>query len=1252
MKQLYFSLLLLLFAQATQAQIVNIGDPNLKAAILNTGIDANNDGEIQLSEASTLTGLNTLFSPARTFEGIGHFTNLTNVRIGSSTNGTDAENIDLRALVNLETLALNGFSGDVNLSGLSNLRTLDASLQNPDRLDITGLTSLEEFSFWSGSANGPNYYVNHLVNLRKLDVDGRGLTWLDVGNLTLLEELFCYQNQLTELDLSNLTNLSRLSCGFNQLTTLDISNTDINGYYLGFGGNPITALNIHDGNTTYIGSLSDINLQTVCCDASELTNMQNLASSAGYTNVTFETDCPPTPTGITYYTIQGKNTLDANLNGCDAGDGFLDTVEYTISNGVHEVTVYTDKFGNYEFIGKAGTYTITPNIPNTSYYSFSPASVTVNLPADGTTVIHDFCVTPNGAPIVTSLPPQLKSDILAQTNVDTNGDGEIQITEAQSVVNLTIKSPIVKGLDDFINIEKLVCVPTNNGSISNSSYTLYLDVKPLVNLKELLVSGNRLGTLDVSQNVLLETLSCGGNLLNSLILTNNSNLTHLSCGNVGVSSNPISANLNRNSFKTLDLSNNPLLEYVYCSYASIESLILGSNSNLKELNCANSNLTTLDVTQLPNLERLDCGTYDRPFYYYQTFVTPNFSPNQLTSLDLSQNPNLWSLNCSGNLLNSLDTSAQAASLLYLYCNDNPLNSIDISQNTVLRLLACDATNLSTLDFSANTLLTTVSCSDNALTTIDISQNPNLIRLDCRDNQITQFFVKNGNSFTTTNFENSEYFYEFRYAGNPVEYICADDFELNQMPSSPSINVNTYCSFTPGGDYYTIQGVVRFDANGNGCDMNDDPYQYLNLTVTNSSNETSTITTSDEGSYSFYAAADDVYTITPVMENPTYFTVSPASITVDFPNDASPFTQNFCITPNGTHHDVDVILIPLNTARPGFDSNYKLVYKNKGNTTLSGAINLIFEDDFMDLVSVNPITDSQAVNLLHWNYTNLLPFESREIVFTMNLNTPTDPSFPLNADDILDFETTITPIVADETMDDNTFTLAQTVVNSFDPNDKNCLQGNEVTTELIGKYVDYMIRFENTGTANAINVVVKDEINTAMFDPASLIVTNASHSVMTRFTNANTVEFIFENINLPFDDANNDGYVTFKMKTLPTLMIDDTFENDAEIFFDYNFPIQTNNSITVIKDVLSQRDVTIATFEIYPNPVKDRFTIQTKEAIETIRMYDISGKFIQEEIITGTPNTIQITTANLATGTYFVKIETESGLVSVKKLVKG
>ena len=170
---------------------------------------------------------------------------------------------------------------------------------------------------------------------------------------------------------------------------------------------------------------------------------------------------------------------------------------------------------------------------------------------------------------------------------------------------------------------------------------------------------------------------------------------------------------------------------------------------------------------------------------------------------------------------------------------------------------------------------------------------------------------------------------------------------------------------------------------------------------------------------------------------------------------------------------------------------------------------------------------------------------------------------VNGGDILNYAANIVGLNTDETPDDNTFGLNQTVVNSFDPNDKTCLEGNTINPSMIGKYVHYKIRFENTGTFPAQNVVIKDLIDTTKFDLSTLQMTDASHNCFTRINNTNKVEFIFESINLPFDDANNDGYVVFKIKTKPTLTVNSTISNVANIYFDYNFPIVTNTATTTI-----------------------------------------------------------------------------------------
>ena len=68
------------------------------------------------------------------------------------------------------------------------------------------------------------------------------------------------------------------------------------------------------------------------------------------------------------------------------------------------------------------------------------------------------------------------------------------------------------------------------------------------------------------------------------------------------------------------------------------------------------------------------------------------------------------------------------------------------------------------------------------------------------------------------------------------------------------------------------------------------------------------------------------------------------------------------------NDLEVSLLPIDGARPGFNASYKLIYKNKGTTTQSGIIQLDFNEDELDFVEANPILDSQSSGALSWNYS--------------------------------------------------------------------------------------------------------------------------------------------------------------------------------------------------------------------------------------------------------------------------------------------
>ena len=622
-------------------------------------------------------------------------------------------------------------------------------------------------------------------------------------------------------------------------------------------------------------------------------------------------------------------------------------------------------------------------------------------------------------------------------------------------------------------------------------------------------------------------------------------------------------------------------------------------TNLKYLYCQNNYIRSLNVSGLPVLEYLDCGE------------------NELTSLNVVGLNNLIILNSSGNYTATLDASG-LHSLRNLTCSNSGINVLNVS----------GATNLQVLD-----------CSFNYIENLDLSSLINLTGLYCRNNQLKSLFLKNG--------KNESIYFD----SNPtLRFICADIQQIASIQSKVneysyySCTVNSYCSFTPGGTYYTIQGNNRLDINNNGCDINDVAYTTLKFNMTDGTNSGSFISNTI-GSYSIPVIAG-THTITPIIENPTYFNISPTTVNVTFPTQTSPFTQDFCVTANGVHTDLEVTLLPINAARPGFDAIYKLIYKNKGNTTQSGNVNLTFNDSVLDLVSANPVTTSQSLNNLTWAFTNLQPFQTREITFTLNVNSPMETP-AVNSGDILNYSATITSPAVDVLPNDNTFAYNQTVVNSYDPNDKTCLEGNTIPPSKVGEYVHYMIRFENNGTANAQNVVIKDMIDLAKFDINTLVPIKGSHDFVTNITAGNKVEFIFQNINLPFADATNDGFVAFKIKTKSTLVLGNTFSNSASIYFDYNFPIVTNTATTTIA-VLSKQDFEFTNFfTVYPNPVSDVLNITKKEAIEvtSINIYNTLGQLVL--VIPNAQNTNAVDVSSLTMGNYFIKINSDKGTSNTK-----
>ncbi len=140
----------------------------------------------------------------------------------------------------------------------------------------------------------------------------------------------------------------------------------------------------------------------------------------------------------------------------------------------------------------------------------------------------------------------------------------------------------------------------------------------------------------------------------------------------------------------------------------------------------------------------------------------------------------------------------------------------------------------------------------------------------------------------------------------------------------------------------------------------------------------------------------------------------------------------------------------------------------------------------------------------------------------------------------------------------------TIFSAFDPNDKlvaggNALEINE--TDIARKWLTYTIRFENTGNFSAKDVYILDELEENII-PDSFTLLETSDDVVVDFLpsgeNVSSIlRFSFNNIFLPFDDENNDGWVKFRVRVKEDIAENTLVENTAAIYFDQNPPIITN-----------------------------------------------------------------------------------------------
>lgn len=225
-------------------------------------------------------------------------------------------------------------------------------------------------------------------------------------------------------------------------------------------------------------------------------------------------------------------------------------------------------------------------------------------------------------------------------------------------------------------------------------------------------------------------------------------------------------------------------------------------------------------------------------------------------------------------------------------------------------------------------------------------------------------------------------------------------------------------------------------------------------------------------------------------------------------------------------------------------------------------------------------------------------------------------------------------------------------NSFDPNDKTATPAGVDVQHFItnnGK-MEYLIRFQNTGTAPAVNVIVLDTLDIGL-DLSTLAIVNASHPFVMNILPNRIIQFVFSDIMLPdsnADELHSHGFINYTIHQMPNLPVAIELHNTAGIYFDFNSPVLTNDAWHTIgiPSILSIPSLTTNisdALQLIPNPMNEsaeiRWSNRDYQTFYKLSIQDINGRTIREESF---EYPFIFYRKNLATGFYLLQIQDTKG----------
>lgn len=237
--------------------------------------------------------------------------------------------------------------------------------------------------------------------------------------------------------------------------------------------------------------------------------------------------------------------------------------------------------------------------------------------------------------------------------------------------------------------------------------------------------------------------------------------------------------------------------------------------------------------------------------------------------------------------------------------------------------------------------------------------------------------------------------------------------------------------------------------------------------------------------------------------------------------------------------------------------FEAIAINEGSTITDGIIWLNIDEEITDVQYIDVPDHIQPLRY-GWNFENLYPGQilKKQII----LQLPGPPEIEIG--EWLSFHG---DVIFNDVNGQDQFVqtpLRIQVACAYDPNDKLVQPNYPNNYALIDEDLIYTIRFQNTGNAEAYDIVIKDNIDSNLDLSTFNYISSSHEDVLSTFLKDDSIYFEFRNIFLPDSTTNFDasqGYVMYSIHPFEDIDENTIIENTAGIYFDFNPPIITNTT---------------------------------------------------------------------------------------------